>query len=147
MDLDVPSFCQQLVARCADAIVYADSEGVIRFWNAGAARIFGFSEQEAVGQSLDLIIPQNLRERHWQGFDRTMRTGESRYGAGDILSVPALRKDGGRISVDFTIVPFRGADGRMVGIAAVLRDVTARFEQMRALQRQLTERHGGGAKA
>ena len=147
MDLDLPLFCQQLVARCADAIVYADSEGVIGFWNSSAARVFGYSDQEAVGQSLNLIIPQNLRERHWQGFDQTMRTGESRYGAGDILSVPALRKDGGRISVEFTIVPFRDADGRMVGIAAVLRDVSTRFEQMRTLQRELAALRGGGAEA
>jgi PAS domain S-box-containing protein len=137
MSLDVARFAFELVTRTADGIVYADSEGVIRFWNTGAARIFGFSEDEAVGQSLDLIIPQNLRERHWSGFDTTMRTGESRYGAGDTLAVPALRKDGARISVEFTILPFRGEDGGMVGIAATLRDVTARFEQTRALQREV----------
>lgn len=139
MDFDLPPFCLELVTRSADAIVYADSAGVIRFWNAGAARMFGFAEGEAVGQSLDLIIPPSLRERHWQGFAETMRTGESRYGAGEILAVPALRKDGTRISVEFTIVSFRGDDGRMVGIAAILRDVSARFEQMKALQRELAE--------
>lgn len=137
MDLDIPRFCRDLVTGTADAIIYADSEGVIRFWNGGAVRIFGFAENEAVGQSLDLIIPESLRERHWQGFDRTMRTGESRYGTGDILAVPALRKDGKRISVEFTILPFRGDDGKIVGITAILRDVTAQFEQMRALQREL----------
>jgi PAS domain S-box-containing protein len=137
MDLDIPRFCRDLVTGTSDAIIYADSEGVIRFWNGGAVRIFGFAENEAVGQSLDLIIPESLRERHWQGFDHTMRTGESRYGAGDILAVPALRKDGKRISVEFTILPFRGDDGKIVGIAAILRDVTTRFEQMRALQREL----------
>jgi PAS domain S-box-containing protein len=145
MGFDLSHFCRELVARSADAIVYADNEGLIRFWNAGAARIFGFAEAEAVGQSLDLIIPQSLRERHWQGFDATMRTGESRYGAGEILAVPALRKDGTRISVEFTIVPFRGDGGRMVGIAAILRDVTTRFEQTRALQRELAALRGGGA--
>jgi PAS domain S-box-containing protein len=137
MDLDVADFCRELVTRASDAIIYADEAGVIRFWNAGAARIFGFAETEAVGQTLDLVIPQNLRERHWQGFNETMRTGTSRYGAGDTLSVPAMRKDGTRISVEFTISPFRDDSGRMVGIAAILRDVTARFEQMRALQREL----------
>jgi PAS domain S-box-containing protein len=109
--------------------------------------MFGFAEAEAVGQSLDLIIPQSLRERHWQGFDATMRTGESRYGAGEILAVPAIRKDGMRISVEFTIVPFRDEDGRMVGIAAVVRDVTTRFEQMRTLQRELAALRGGGPPA
>ena len=133
MDIDPAHFSLELVRRAADAIICADREGVIRFWNAGAARTFGFTEQEAIGQSLDLIVPQSLRERHWQGFDRTMRTGESRYGAGDTLSVPAVRKDGARISVEFTIAPFRDDSGRMVGIAAILRDVTTRFEQMLSL--------------
>ncbi|HEY2616274.1 MAG TPA: PAS domain S-box protein [Acetobacteraceae bacterium] len=145
MDLEFSCFCRELVARSADAIVYADNAGVIRFWNAGAARIFGFAEAEAVGQSLDLIIPQNLRQRHWQGFTATMRTGESRYGAGDLLAVPALRKDGTRISVEFTILAFRGEDGGIVGIAATLRDVTARFEQTRALQREIATLRGGTA--
>ena len=139
MDIDLAHFSLELVRRAADAIIYADHEGAIRFWNAGAARMFGFTEQEAIGQSLDLIIPQSLRERHWQGFDSTMRTGESRYGAGDTLAVPAMRKDGARISVEFTIVPFRDNSGKMSGIAAMLRDVSARFEQMKALQRELAE--------
>ena len=138
MPLDVQRFASVLVRDAADAIIYADKEGVIRFWNAGATRIFGFGEAEAMGQSLDLIIPENLRARHWTGFDKTMETGESRYGGGDILSVPALRKDGARISVDFTILPFRGEDGRIAGIAAILRDVTARFEELKALRRQVT---------
>jgi PAS domain S-box-containing protein len=147
MDFDLSHFCRELVSRSADAIVYADNQGAIGFWNAGAVRMFGFTEAEAVGQSLDLIIPQSLRERHWQGFDATMRTGESRYGTGEILAVPAIRKDGTRISVEFTIVPFRDEDGRMVGIAAVLRDVTTRFEQMRTLQRELAALRGEGPPA
>ncbi len=126
-----------LAAQTPDAIVYADAAGKIRFWNAGAARIFGFSEAEAIGQSLDLIIPERLRARHWEGFERTMATGESRYGAGDLLAVPAQTKDGRQISVEFTITPFRGADGRMAGVAAILRDVTTKFEEMRALRRRL----------
>jgi len=145
MDFDVSGFAIGLVRQAADAIVYADAAGIIRFWNEGAVRIFGFGEAEAVGRSLDLIIPENLRQRHAQGFARTMRTGESRYGAGDMLAVPALRKDGARISVEFTIVPFRGEDGRMVGIAAILRDVTKRFEQMRALQKQIAELRAASA--
>ena len=133
----VEVLARALLGSASDAIIATDRAGMIRFWNAGAERIFGFSDNEAIGRSLDLIIPQNLRERHWQGFDKTMRTGESRYGAGDTLSVPAIRKDGARISVEFTIVPFRDDSGTMVGIAAILRDVTARFEQTRALQREL----------
>ena len=133
------NFAAKLVAGLPDAIIYADAQGVISEWNDAAQRIFGFSAAEAVGQSLDLIIPQNLRERHWTGYDQTMRTGQSRYGAGDLLSVPALHKDGRRISVEFTIVPFKDAAGQMEGIAAVMRDVTARFEEVRALRRQVKE--------
>jgi PAS domain S-box-containing protein len=138
-NFDAAEFAATLVREAADAIVYADAEGAIRHWNAAATRIFGFTEAEAIGQSLDLIIPENLRKRHWDGFERTMRTGESRYGAGDLLSVPALRKDGTRISVEFTIVMFHGDDGRMVGIGAIMRDVTQRFEEMRALRKQLAD--------
>jgi hypothetical protein len=67
-----------------------------------------------------------------------MRTGESRYGDGQVLSVPAVRKDGARISVEFTIVPFISDSGQMIGIAAIMRDTTTRFEELRALRRQLT---------
>lgn len=140
MEFDVQQFATALLHNMSDAVIYADSEGVIGFWNAGAARIFGFTAAEALGQSLDIIIPVNLRERHWGGFRTTVRTGRSRYGAGDLLSVPAIRKDGTRISVEFTIVPFRAADGAMQGIAAVMRDVTARFNELRALRRELQER-------
>jgi PAS domain S-box-containing protein len=145
MTFDVQPFATALVRNMPDAVVYADSHGVIGFWNAGATRMFGFTEAEAVGQSLDIIIPGSLRERHWEGFRTTMRTGQSRYGAGDLLSVPAMRKDGTRISVEFTVVPFRGADGVMEGIAAVMRDVTARFNELRTLRRQVQERSGGAS--
>ena len=121
----------------ADGVIYADADGLIRFWNEGAERIFGFKETEALGQSLDLIIPESLRRRHWAGYHRTMQTGGTRYGAGELLAVPALRRDGSRISVEFTIVPFHEASGRMMGIAAVIRDVTARFEEMKALRKQI----------
>lgn len=139
MTISEADFASALVRHAADAIVYADAKGVIRFWNDAAARIFGFAASEAIGQSLDLIIPENLRKRHWDGFEQTMRTGESRYGAGDLLAVPALRKDGARISVEFTIVPFHGDDGAMAGIGAIMRDVTQRFEEMRALRKQLAD--------
>jgi len=137
MELDLADFAGCLVSGMADAIVDADAEGVIRVWNRGATRIFGFAEAEALGRSLDLIVPENLRERHWQGYRATMRTGQSRYGNGQILSVPAVRKDGARVSVEFTIVPFTDNAGRMIGIAAIMRDATARFEELRALRRQL----------
>ena len=126
-----------LLYSMSDAIIASDSDGRITFWNPGAERIFGFSAAEALGQSLDLIIPERLRERHWTGYTQVMRTGESRYGHGDLLSVPALRKDGTRLSIEFTIVPMKDEAGAMIGLAAVLRDVTARFEEMRALRQKL----------
>ena len=137
MELYPAHFAERLVSGMSDAIVYADAEGVIRVWNRGATRVFRFAEAEAVGRSLDIIIPENLRERHWQGYRATMRTGQSRYGDGQILSVPAVRKDGAWVSVEFTIVPFSDDAGRMIGIAAIMRDATARFEELRALRRQL----------
>ncbi len=121
----------------AEAIVCADGDGVIRLWNPGAEHVFGHTAAEAVGQSLDLIIPEPQRQRHWDGFRRVMATGESRYGAGDLLAVPALRKDGSRVSIEFTIIPLHDAAGRMEGMVAVLRDVTKRFEEVRALRREI----------
>ena len=99
--------------------------------------MFGFAVLEALGQRLDIIVPESLRRRHWEGYDKTMRTGHSRYGEGDLLAVPAIRKDGSRISIEFTITPFRDDAGDMVGIAAVIRDVTKRFEEMQALRRRV----------
>ncbi len=139
-DFDLERFCRTLVHEMPDAVIYADGGGAIRFWNAGAERIFGFAAAEALGQSLDVIIPESLRARHWAGFDETMRTGKSRYGAGDLLAVPAVRKDGTRLSIEFTVMPFHDAADQKLGIAAVLRDVTSRFEEMRALRRQLAAR-------
>ncbi|HWL81977.1 MAG TPA: PAS domain-containing protein [Roseomonas sp.] len=133
-----------LLDAASDAIIHADREGIIRFWNPGAERIFGFTAAEALGQSLDIIIPEAQRARHWSGFRQVMETGESRYGHGDLLAVPGLRKDGGRVSLEFTIVPVHAGDGRMEGMIAVLRDVSRRFEEMRALRRELAalkERH------
>ncbi len=135
MQPDFDELCRRLVSESGDAIVYADRDGVIRYWNAAAERMFGFSAAEATGESLDIIIPERLRGRHWEGYRRTMATGESRYRSGALLSVPAVRKDGTPISVEFTIVPIAG-EGGLLGIAAVMRDVTERFNELRALRRR-----------
>ena len=129
---------ETVVRTIPDAVICADAEGIIRFWNAGAERIFGFAAVDAVGQSLDIIIPANLRARHWDGFRQVMATGESRYGEGDLLSVPGLHKDGTRISLEFTIAALRDGAGRMQGVAAVLRDVTPRFEELRQLRKTVS---------
>jgi PAS domain S-box-containing protein len=127
-----------LLASLSDAIVATDRDGHITFWNPGAERIFGFAANEAVGKSLDLIIPENLRARHWEGFHHVMKTGISRYGDGDLLSVPGLTKQGRRISVEFTIVILRDETG-VAGTVALMRDVTKRFEELRELRRKLAE--------
>ncbi|HET6608114.1 MAG TPA: PAS domain-containing protein [Rhodopila sp.] len=146
MPTNLDHFAERLVAGMSEAIVYADAGGVIHYWNHGAARIFGFTADEALGQTLDIIIPQGLRERHWQGYDATMRTGKSRYPEGHLLSVPAVRKDGTRLSVEFTIVPFTDEAGQMAGIAAIMRDVTQGFEALRALRKEVAAlREGRGA--
>ncbi len=121
----------------SDAIVAADKEGIITFWNPGAERIFGYASGDAVGRSLDIIIPERLRARHWDGYRHVMAGGESRYGHGDLLAVPATRKDGTGISVEFTIVPLRDVVGALTGLAAIMRDVTRRFEETRELKRRL----------
>ena len=138
--MEIARFSERFVRDAPDAIIYADAQGLIQFWNRSAERIFGFPEAEALGQTLDIIIPESLRGRHWQGYRATMQTGNTRYGVGETLAVPAMRRDGQRISIEFTILPFRDDAGRMVGIAAILRDVTVRFEETRALRRQLAER-------
>jgi len=126
-----------LLASESDAIVASDRDGLITFWNPGAERIFGYMAAEAVGRSLDLIIPERQRARHWEGYREVMRTGESRYGHGDLLSVPSMRRDGSRLSIEFTIAALKDEAGAMRGMVAVMRDATARFEEMRALRREL----------
>jgi PAS domain S-box-containing protein len=138
--MNIPSgFGEALLNSASDAIIATDREGRIVFWNPGAERIFGFTAAEAAAQSLDLIIPENLRARHWSGYHHTMATGTSRYGHGDLLSVPALTKDGRRISVEFTIVMLRDEAQQVTGTVAVLRDVTKHFAEVRELKRRLAE--------
>jgi PAS domain S-box-containing protein len=131
----------------SDAIIAADRDETILFWNPGAERIFGFTAQEALGRSLHIIIPERLRARHSQGYAAMMRTGQSRYGGGDVLAVPGVRKDGSQVSLEFTLATLRDAQGEISGLVAVMRDVTVRFEEMKALRRRLREAAGQGAPA
>lgn len=127
---------KQLVDKTPDAILVADGEGVIRFWNSGAERIFGHSAAEATGQSLDVIIPESLRRRHWEGYHRVMASGETKYSTG-LLSSPGLCRDGGRVSLEFSIVLLRDEAGVMQGCAAIMRDVTERWKKERELKERL----------
>ena len=130
---------QAILCTSSDAIIAADKEGKIFFWNPGAERIFGHTSADALGRSLDIIIPDRLRQRHWDGYRQVMKSGESRYGLGDVLAVPGVAKDGSRISLEFTIIPLRDQAGELIGLAAILRDVTKRFEELRALKQKLME--------
>ena len=129
---------RQIVEKAADAIIFADEKGIIRLWNAGAESIFGYSADEALGQSLDLIVPEKLRKRHWQGYGKVMATGKTKYGK-ETLAVPAITKDDNRISIEFTIVLVTNDSGEPLGTAAIIRDVTERFMKQKELKKRLAE--------
>ena len=135
--MSIPSpdwLARHIVDETPDAIIFADRENVIRLWNLGAERIFGYTAAEALGQSLDLIIPERWRNRHWEAYRQVMRTGVTRYGQGELLAVPAQRKDGRRISIEFAVLLPRGAAGEIVGAVAIVRDVTERWEREKMLR-------------
>ena len=128
----------QLVEVIGDAVIVSDPGGVITMWNPAAERIFGFTEIEAVGQSLDLIIPERQRKSLWHGYHKTMQTGQTRY-ATDVLREPALHKEGRRLSIAFTVALLYSADNKVTGIVAVVRDETTRFNEERSLRKRLAE--------
>ncbi|PQV46630.1 PAS domain S-box protein [Paraburkholderia sp. BL21I4N1] len=129
---------QQLANAIGDAIVISDARGSIEFWNPAAERMFGFTQEEAIGQSLDLIIPERLRGRHWDGYHKTMASGETRYG-NDVLRVPAVHKDGRALSIAFTVALLHSPQNELNGIVAVIRDESARFQEDRLLRKRLAE--------
>jgi len=134
--VDPDWLCRRIVEESPLAVLYGDREGRIRFWNAAAESIFGYKADEVLGQSMDLIIPERQRPRHWEGWDRVMATGVTRYGH-DVLAVPAQKKDGTRISVEFYILLLRAPTGEILGAAAILQDVTARWQQQKELKARL----------
>ena len=129
---------RQLLMAIGDGVVVANADGQIIFWNPGAERIFGYNEGEALGKSLDLIVPEKQRQRHWQGFDKTMHTGQTRYGH-DLLRVPAQHKEGHALSIAFTVAMLRAADGKVSAIVAIVRDETARWSEERDMRSRIKE--------
>jgi PAS domain S-box-containing protein len=129
---------KQLAEVIGDAIVVCDPRGIVTYWNGAAERIFGFTAADALGQSLDIIIPERQRQRHWDGYNKTMETGITRYGS-DLLKVPALHKDGRTLSIAFTVALMRDGAGKPSAIVSVVRDETARFTEERNLRKRLTE--------
>jgi PAS domain S-box-containing protein len=136
--MDQDWLAQAVVREAAEAIVVSDPGGIIVLWNGGAERVFGYPAAEALGQSLDLIIPEKQRGRHWAGYDKVMATGETKYGD-SLLKVPATHRDGHRMSIEFSVALLRGADGEIAGIAAVIRDASERWAADRELLRRLAE--------
>lgn len=136
--MDTDWLAQAVVRETSEAIVVSDPSGIITLWNGGAERVFGYPAAEALGQSLDLIIPEKQRARHWAGYDKTMATGETKYGD-TLLKVPAMHRDGRRLSIEFSVALLRGADGKIAGIAAVIRDATERWTAERELRQRLAE--------
>jgi len=138
------SLAEQIVQENSDAILFADRGGTIRLWNKGAEAMFGYTAAEAEGKSLDLIIPENLRGRHWEGYHKVMASGETRYGT-ELLSAPGIRKDGMRLSLEFSMVIVRDEDGSVLGTGAIIRDITARWQKEKALKERLKTFEEGGA--
>ena len=130
--------CTQLVESIGDAVIASDPSGAITLWSPAATRMFGYTEAEALGKSLDIIIPQRQQQRHWDGYHKTMETGKTKYG-NDVLRVPAMHKDGHTLSIAFTVAMLHTADGKISAIVAVVRDESARFVEDRNLRKRLTE--------
>jgi PAS domain S-box-containing protein len=135
-----------VVKESPEAIVVTDPAGLIRLWNDGAARMFGFSAEEAIGQNLDIIIPEKQRERHWKGYFQTMATGYTRYGD-KLLSVPASHRDGQRLSIEFSVALLRDDTDQIIGISAIMREVSERRNAERALRAKITELENRGGSA
>jgi PAS domain S-box-containing protein len=133
---------EALLSARSEAVIAADTNGTIILWNPGAERMFGYPAASAIGASLNIIIPQRLRQRHWEGYRRVMHGDASRYGDGRILAVPGMTKDGSRLSLEFAMVLLRDEAGQVAGIAAVLRDVTARFDELQSLRQKLAMEAG-----
>jgi PAS domain S-box-containing protein len=129
---------QQMVAAIGDALVVCDREGRVIVWNAAAERLFGWTEAEAMGQRMDMIVPERLRQRHWDGYDKSMETGKTRY-AHDVLRVPAVNKAGQDLSIAFTVFMLYDDDGHVTACGSVIRDETQRFAEDRQMRKRLRE--------
>ena len=129
---------EQLVNCVGDAIIVVDAHEKIVMWNPAATRIFGYSEAEAMGNTLDLIVPERQRHRHNEGCRKSMETGITRYGT-SLLTVPALHKDGSMLSIAFTVGMLFDEHQKVNGIAAIIRDETERFAQERALKKRIAD--------
>jgi PAS domain S-box-containing protein len=128
---DSPALADRILEQTTDALIYADSEGTIRRWNPAAAALFGFGVHEAVGHSIDLIIPEHLRAAHWHGFNKAVAAGTTRL-AGRPSLTRAVHKSGAKLYVEMTFALVKDDDGRVIGSVAIARNATERVERERA---------------
>lgn len=127
-----------LVEQSPDAVVFAGTDGMIQVWNAAAAAMFGYTAAEAMGQSLDIIIPESFREAHWKGFDRALEAGDTKY-RGKALPTKANKANGETFYVELSFAIVHDEEGAVIGALAHARDITERFEQDRTTRRRLRE--------
>lgn len=128
----------QIVQASGDAIVVSDAQGLITVWNRAATRLFGYTEAEALGKSLDIITPERHRQRHWDGYHKTVATGITKYGT-ELLKVPAINKNGEALSIAFTVALVFDTQRKVTGVLAVMRDETKRFKEERELRKRIAE--------
>jgi PAS domain S-box-containing protein len=134
----VATLCERIVASMPEAVIFADREGVIRLWNPGAESLFGYAGPEAVGQSLDILIPDDLRSRHWEGYRAAIVAGRTRLAA-RALPTRAVRKGGETFYVELSFAIIRGEGGAAIGALAVGRDITERRAKDRARRQRLAD--------
>ncbi len=132
------TLARHAVEQSPDGIVFADREGIIHLWNGGAVRIFGYSAVEALGHSLNLVVPERFREAHWSGYLRAMADGRTKY-AGQAMATRSTRKDGTTVYVELTFAILRDELGNVLGALAHVRDITERYTQERDLRKRVTE--------
>lgn len=142
MDADISLFdVELLVEQCPDSMIFADRDGLVRVWNAASERIFGFTAADAIGRDLNIIIPESLRDAHWQGYERALGAGDTKY-RGQSLPTKALKADGSTIYVELSFAIVHGRDGEVIGALATARDITERFERDRTIRRRVRELEG-----
>lgn len=138
LSLEATATASAILRSMPEALIFCDLEGIIRVWNGGAEKVFGWSATEAVGQSLDLIIPERMRRAHWDGFNQAIERGGVKPGRTSMIT-RSLHKSLESIYVDMSFEMVKDEQGRMLGSLAVARDATARFTEEKALRKQLAE--------
>ncbi|MBP7189298.1 MAG: PAS domain S-box protein [Thiopseudomonas sp.] len=133
-----PELASWLIEQSPDAMIYSDIQGRVRVWNAAASKMFGFSAEQAIGQSLDIIIPEKLRKAHWRGFDAAIAAGVTKH-SGKPMPTKALRADGSEFYTEMGFALIFNNQGEVVGTVAQARDITERFEKGRAERQRLQE--------